>query len=245
LPTIPKRALVFNNQASETNFFGTIREVCAQNGITLDTIGYAVGNPSMNPEQYLGNYDNIFARGRAALESLATGAAVICCGAEGLGEMVTLQNLDWMRRNNFGLRVLSHPITNKILSAELKRYDAADAQKVSEEVRAAAGLTRTVDQIFSVYQSSLDEWAKSHPPDPAEDGLAFSYYLQDLADDFYRISIESSHALARANYLQVELDDIHGRTFWKAYVNVARISWLRRIYLWAIGPIRRRRVFRK
>ena len=240
LPAFPKRALVFDNQASETNVLSTIREFCVQNGITLDIIGYEAGNLSMNPEQQLGKYDLIFARGRAALESIATGAAVICCGTEGLGGMVTTHNLDWMKRNNFGIRVLSRPVSTELLTAELQHYDAADAKNVSEVVRSTAGLSQAFEEIFSVYRCAVEGWAGSASPDPVEDGLAFSNYLKSLADDYYRISHENHLMLARAGQLQAELDDIHSRSFWKAYVRVARVSWLRQIYLWATAPFRRR-----
>ena len=154
--------------------------------------------------------------------------------------MVTTQNLDWMKRNNFGIRVLSHPISSETLSAELRCYDAADARKVSEAVRSTAGLSEAVDQILSVYQCVLDEWAKDGRPDPVEDGRAFSADLKGIANDFYRVTIENNLALNQANQLQAELDDIHGRAFWKAYVSVARVAWLRRFYLWVTAPFRRR-----
>ena len=69
LPAAPKRALVFDNRVSETNVLRIIREVCAQNGIPLEVVGYEAGSPSMHPEQLLGSYDLIFACGRSALES--------------------------------------------------------------------------------------------------------------------------------------------------------------------------------
>jgi hypothetical protein len=143
LPCIPKRALVFNNRISEANILGIVREACARHGIVMDAIGYESNNPSFNPEAQLGNYDIIFAVGRAAFESIAVGAAVICCSLEGAGQMVTTQNLEWLRNNNFGIRVLNQPLTVDILSAEIKRYDPSDALTVSQRVRVTSGQTRS------------------------------------------------------------------------------------------------------
>jgi hypothetical protein len=245
LPASPKRALVFSNQVNETNSLGVIRESCTHSGIVVDVIGYGSGNPSFNPEAQLGNYDIIFARGRAALESLAIGAAVICCDQEGVSQMVTTQNLEWLRRNNFGIRVLNRPITAEILSAEIQRYNPADAFKVSQKVRATAGLTEAVDQILNAYNNALDGWAKNRQQDPAGESLAFSTYLKGISEDFYQASIDRSMAIERANYLQGELDNLRSRLTWRLYERVTRLTFVRNLYFWLISAFRRWRSRRK
>jgi len=231
LPVTPKRALVFSNQVNDTNSLGVVRESCAHSSMVVDVIGYGSGNPSFNPEAQLGNYDIIFARGRAALESLAIGAAVICCDLEGVSQMVTMQNLEWLRRNNFGIRVLNRPITAEILYAEIQRYDPADAIKVSQKVRETAGLTEAVDQILGVYNTILDGWVKNRQQDPAGDSLAFSNYLKGISEDFYQASVDRNNALERARYLQGEIDNIRNRFTWRLYERVVRITALRNLYL--------------
>ena len=230
LPVIPKRALVFNNRVNEANILGIIREACAHNGIVVETMGYGSGNPSFYPEAKLGDYDIIFAVGRAALEGLAIGAAVICCGLEGTSQMVTTQNLEWHRRNNFGIRVLSRPLTIEILSAEIQHYDSLDALKVSQEVRATAGLTGMIDQILGVYTNTLDSWEKNHLQDPAAESLAFSNYLKGISDKVYQTIAESNLAHAELDFIEGGLSGIFQR--------VKRISFVRNLFVLLLIPIR-------
>ncbi len=227
LPAVPNRALVFNSQANEANILGIIREACSENGIVVNAIGYGSGNPAHYPERQLGNYDIIFAVGRAALEGLTIGAAVICCGLEGLGQMVTTQNLEWLRRNNFGIRVLNLPVTVDFLSAEIKHYDPLDALKVSREIRATAGLNGMVDQILGVYATTLNTWAKNHRQDSVAESLAFSVYLKEISDK-----------VDQARILQNELGSIKKSLTWRLYQKVHRISVVHNLYSMLITVIR-------
>jgi hypothetical protein len=238
LPAIPNRALVFNSYANEANILGIAREACSQNGIAVDAIGYGNGNPSFYPETQLGNYDIIFAVGRAALEGLAIGAAVICCGLEGSSQMVTTQNLEWLRRNNFGIRVLSLPLAADFLSAEIKHYDPLDALKVSQEIRATAGLSGMVDQILSVYTNTLNIWAKNHPQDSILESLAFSTYLKGISDKVDQAIAERNLEHDRTRLLQDELDSIRGSLTWRLYQKVHRISFVHNLYGTLITHIR-------
>jgi hypothetical protein len=238
LPAIPKRALVFNSQANEANILGVVRKACAQNGMDMDAIGYGSGNPSFYPETQLDDYDIIFAVGRAALESLAIGAAVICCGAEGLSQMVTTQNLKWLRRNNFGIRILNLPLTTDSLSAEIKHYDPLDALKVSQEVRATAGLSGMVDQILDVYATTLNSWAKNHRQDPVAESLAFSTYLKGISNKVDQAIAENNRLHDRVMILQDELDTIKYDLIWRLYQKVRRILFVHNFYAMLITRIR-------
>ena len=62
-----------------------LRDACRESGITLDVIGLGSGRGCAAPETVLGDYDLVLAKGRAALEALAIGTAVIVCDAAGLG----------------------------------------------------------------------------------------------------------------------------------------------------------------
>lgn len=178
LPPVPRRALIFSNNAAEHNYVGIVREACARHGLALDVVGSANGNPSSRPEALLGNYDIVFARGRAALESLAVGTAVVCCDVEGAGPMVTADNLEWLRRNNFGLRILRNSTTVEGLSYEIARYDPAEAARVSQAIRAEAGLTAAVERIVEVYRAARAAWAGTDQHDSAAESAAVSTYLR-------------------------------------------------------------------
>ena len=188
LPPSPGRALVFHNKVATSNILEVIREACSRRGVKLDVIGSWSGKPTEHPETLLGKYDIIFGLGRSALEGMATGAAVICCGPEGAGEMVTTQNFDRLRRQNFGLRALDKPLTVETLQEQIGRYDAPDALKISQKVREAAGLHNMVDQVLEVYGSVLERWAAQPVQDREAENLAYSAYLRSITDKFYRES---------------------------------------------------------
>ncbi|MFY9826069.1 MAG: glycosyltransferase family 4 protein, partial [Thermoanaerobaculia bacterium] len=65
LPAVPRRALVFSNQASEANYLPVVREACSRLGLELDVAGVAAGRPAARPEALLSGFDVVFAKGRA------------------------------------------------------------------------------------------------------------------------------------------------------------------------------------
>ncbi len=181
LPARPAKALIFSNYASEANYVGIIRERCELRGIRLDVAGYASGSHCATPGLLLGDYDLVFARGRSAIESLAIGTAVICCDHEGMGEMVTPQNLDHLRRNNFGLRVLDRPLRADQLDEQIDRYDPESASKASALIRASAGLDLASAHIVECYRMVLDQWHASETRRNEPDGPALARYLRQTS----------------------------------------------------------------
>ncbi len=65
LPDQPKRALVFSNTASEQTHLAAVRAACTEANIALDVIGAGSGNSLARPEEALGNYDLVFAKGKS------------------------------------------------------------------------------------------------------------------------------------------------------------------------------------
>ena len=174
LPLRPRRALVFSNVASSDS----IEAACSRRGIALDVVGRAAGNTTDHPEEILGDYDLVFGKARCALEAAATGAAVVVCDAAGLAGMITTRDLDAMRQLNFGARLLQRPITEETIGAEIDRYDAGDAAKVSDAIRATAGVDLLAEQFIEMY----DELRSI---ETVEDDLAES--LSHLAKDIQLI----------------------------------------------------------
>jgi glycosyltransferase involved in cell wall biosynthesis len=180
LPSRPGRALVFSNSASaRAPFYTAIAEVCASAGIALDVAGSASGNALARPQDALGDYDLVFAKGRAALEAAAVGAAVVLCDVAGAGPMVTSGNFRELRPLNFGMRALRSPATVPVLARELARYDASDAAVVSRLVRESSAHAAFVDEMIELYEDVIAEHA-STVPDPAADQRAAALYLQRL-----------------------------------------------------------------
>jgi hypothetical protein len=186
LPPRPRRALVFSNNAREHIYVWAVREACARAGIALEVVGAGVGAMCEKPEELLGRYDLVFAKGRCALEAAAVGAAVVLCDAVGVGPMVTSGELDRLRPLNFGRRALSRPVDPEVVGREIARYDAEDAAEVSRRIRATAGRDAVVDEIATLYQEVLAEHAGRGGRDRAA-GSRAAAYLQVLAWQVLRL----------------------------------------------------------
>ena len=177
LPPEPRRALVFSNYANPFTHTHPVRAACARANISVDVVGSAAGTSTDSPESMLGGYDLVFAKGKSALEALAVGAAVILCDATGSGPLVTADEFERLRRLNFGIRALQSPLTEDVLAAQIARYDAGEAARVSQLVRASAGLEGMLDELISLYEEVLEEHAGEPPCDPAEELRATAAYL--------------------------------------------------------------------
>ena len=130
LPAVPKHALAFGNSFSERVNLPMLREACRRMDITLDAAGAGVGQPEVHPGKRLAEYDLVFAYGRAAIEAMAVGAAVILCDAQRMGQMVTVETFPTRRRLNFGLRALSRSL-DRHPRGRILRYDCEDASALS------------------------------------------------------------------------------------------------------------------
>lgn len=186
LPERPRRALVFSNHATENGNLPAIRQACASAHIDLDVVGTGVGNPTDCPEEVLLDYDLVFAKGRAALEALAVGTAVILADAVGVGPMVTTANMKTLRPLNFGIRALQNPINSNSFVKEIARYDACDAMEVSSWVRQVASIEDAVDQLIELYQETLEEHRQTEPAQHATELRAVYNYLHHWVPNLTR-----------------------------------------------------------
>ena len=184
LPARPARALVFSNGAKETTHLGAVREACRRRDLTLDVIGSDAGNVATRPQDVLGQYDIVFAKARCALEAMAVGSAVVLCDIKGAGPMVTANELDGLRRLNFGIRTLREQIDADVLEKEIARYDPADAATVSQRIRSSAGREAAIDQIVALYEEVISEFDTGGPRYPDAEGRAEAAYLRDLNRHF-------------------------------------------------------------
>ncbi|MBI2358502.1 MAG: glycosyltransferase [Deltaproteobacteria bacterium] len=191
LPERPKRALVFSNQASERTHLSATRQACSQASITLDIIGASTGTSVTHPEEVLGHYDLVFAKGKSALEALSVGAAVILCDAAGAGPMVTTAELERLRRLNFGIRALQKPVRADVLAEEISRYNAEDSQEVSRKIRASAGLETALDELIALYDEVTEEYKSTGPIDPEAEERAAASYIHQLAVKNQRLQSEN------------------------------------------------------
>ena len=202
LPPRPARALVFSNYASEADLLPAVREACRRTGLELAVVGEAAGNPASRPEDLLGGFDVVFAKARCALEALAVGAAVVLCHGGSMGPLVTAADFDRLRSLNFGRRAIDRRLTVEGLVAEIRRYDAADAARVAERVRAEASLEGMLDRLVALYEE-----ARAIPlaAGAGTEAAATASYLRRWAPQFHEL--RAAHRQAREQAVQlVELD---------------------------------------
>jgi Glycosyltransferase Family 4 len=189
LPATPRRAAVLCNHTKENDHLRAAREACARRGLTLDIYGAGVGKTCQRPEEVLRDYDVVFAKGRAALEAAAVGAAVVIYWWRRLGPAVNAGNLEKLRANGFGLRSMSAQLTpeefGRRIEQALAEYDAADAAEVSRRVRAGAGRDAAVEELLSLYETVIAEYATT-PPARELEGPAAAAHLRAISTGFRR-----------------------------------------------------------
>jgi hypothetical protein len=206
LPSAPTRALVFSNYATEDGFLSAVRQACARAGIEVDALGAGVGNNCARPEDVLGRYDLVFAKSRAAMEAMATGAAVVLCDRVGAGGMVTAAEFERLRRLNFGIRCLVNPNSPEVLLREIGRYDPADATEVCRLIRTTAGREVVLDQVESLYREVLSIHAARPQTGRQVEARAAAAYLRSVSPVFQQTA--QKHLWADCERLRAECDQL-------------------------------------
>lgn len=186
LPTRPRRALAFGNYTHDGEHLAALRGACTKLGIELDVIGERMNNAVARPEEVLKEYDVVFAKGRAALEAVAVGAAVVVySGVRFLGPMVRADEVERLLPLNFGVRVMSEELAPAELAAraerELGRYDPEDAAKASALVRARAGHAAAMRAVLELCEEVVAEYEETRGGlDARLEGPAAAAYLERL-----------------------------------------------------------------
>jgi len=190
LPPRPKRALVFSNYAEPGGYIEMIREACRQSGIDLEVAGRGCGRVIARPEELLAGADLVFAKGRAALEAMAVGCAVVLADIVGCGPLVTLREFEPMRSRNFGIRLLREFHSVDWYRSQIAAYDAVEAGRVSARVRQEAGLDQAVDHLLEIYEGVIadDKSSGSRQAEDLEVHRAAARHLSSVAGRFKRSS---------------------------------------------------------
>jgi hypothetical protein len=163
LPQKPRRALVFSNYATSDTYLPAAIEACRQANLDLDVAGEGGGNPVVHPETILGQYDIVFAKGKAAMEAMAVGDAVVLCDFGGVGPMVTSGDFARLREMNFGFQSLTEKHTAENLLRQIHRYDPADALAVRDLLRTTSGLDHAVSDMVAIYTEVISEYKSRRP----------------------------------------------------------------------------------
>ncbi len=210
LPARPRRALIFSNYAvSGRGWVDAVAAACASLGLPLDVVGGGWGNSTDRPEQVLLEADLVFAKARAAMEAMATGAGVILCDEAGIGPFVTPANFDELRDGNFGMAVLRTPHDVGLVATAIERYDSEAATAVTERVRNELGRDAIVPRLLRFYEEAIED-AQRKPVDEQLAAEAMANYLYQLnrLDPVPKQEIARAEALARE---RLELDRARNR----------------------------------
>ncbi|TCS10448.1 glycosyltransferase [Caulobacter sp. BK020] len=151
-PDKPRRALAF---AKNHGHLEAIQAACAQRGIIVDAVGAAVDRLTDAPEALLPRYDLVFCSALTAIEAMAALRPVIVCDGRGLAGFATEERYAGWRRENFGLRTLSRPVTVEALLDEIDAYDAVGAVALGERVRREANLQAWAESYVSLYRRAI------------------------------------------------------------------------------------------
>ncbi len=135
-----------------------MRAAANKAGLSLDELGPAVGRVVDDLHNRLATYDLVFTSGRMALEALAVGCAVVLCDGEGRAGLVTSDQVDSWRRDNFGRQIMTRSPTAAALLAEIARYDAADAAAVGARIRGTAALSAHLLRVEDIYRDIVANW---------------------------------------------------------------------------------------
>ncbi|HEU4713968.1 MAG TPA: glycosyltransferase family 4 protein [Pyrinomonadaceae bacterium] len=184
LPSRPTRAAILCNHTKENEHLQAARDACGRHGLTLDVYGAGVGTTCERPEEMLRDYDVVFAKGRAALEAAAVGAAVVVYWWRRVGPMVKACDLERLRVDSFGVRSMSPQLTptefGNAIDCALQDYDATDAAEVSQRVRQSAGRDSAINELLKVYEEVIAEH-ESAPADREGEAHAAAAYVRNLS----------------------------------------------------------------
>ena len=174
-PPVPRRALAF---AKNHGHLAAIREACAQRGIEVDAVGVGAGGVTASPELAMPGYDLVFASAMTSLEAMACLRPVIVCDGRGFAGMATSARYEAWRRENFGLRLFSRPVTVEAILSALDEYDPQDAVAVGERVRQEAGLAPWAERYEALYRRVITQAVERPPIAPDDQALALALHLQ-------------------------------------------------------------------
>lgn len=180
LPEWPERAAIFSNYVRPGSpYFRSVSTACARLGIELDVIGSGFGTATNQPAPTLAGYDLVFAQGRSAIEAIAVGSAVIVASSRAFGPLVRPENYHELRRFNFGIRALEHPVDAEHIVNEIRTYNPNAAAEVTVRLREEADLRSSADDLMQIYEQAVADHQRE-PTDHHAERLALAAELGRL-----------------------------------------------------------------
>jgi hypothetical protein len=202
----PRAALAFGKAAD----LPELRTACMTMGIAFEAIGGTMNHGFVHAEQELVKVDLVFASARSALEALCCGCAVVVCDRRGMFGLVTMDNFELLRANNFGLRILRETVTIEKCVESVARYDADDSYAVCQRARTACDLENSLDAFEAFYDEVLSgarrpQWEDAKR-DEAVAGFLHAYLPRRPGDARWPWLAEREHLLEQLKSLEQQLN---------------------------------------
>ncbi len=155
LPIKPLSCLVYSKYP---NIDQVIVPVCKRLGLKVDVAGSGFEESVIAPQNILNKYDIVFASGMSAIESLASGAAVVVCDGRGAFGMITTSNYQYVQEYNFGLKILESELSPEFVENNINKYNREDAELVSKLVRQESQWRNKIVVWEKIYLNAINEF---------------------------------------------------------------------------------------
>ena len=178
------RTLIYGNY--EPKELVSIREVCHEMGAVCDEIGeWSVAGNRSNPQDFLPNYDLVFAYGRSAIEAIFCGCEVIMTHETGTGDLVTDINFASLRARGFGFTTCQNVIGKQGIKTLLETVDqlrTIGGASLDDVNRQLLDSEQYLARLESIYYEAIAEWHGSHEgcDTSLADSIALSKYLAKI-----------------------------------------------------------------
>ncbi len=196
----PGRAVLFGQSGFYPHELEMLEQACADNGLALDKVGYAYGNPRPRPEYFLPDYDIAFAVGRSALEAMASGCAVIPIVPQLAGARITEDSLETWAASNYSPRYFTGAdrFDSAWMAQQLQSWDPEDIAAVTQQVRQDFTLERAIDRLERLYEEAVQA------PYDAGSQAAFASYLEWMAREADGLWAQTATAQNELDKLRAE-----------------------------------------
>lgn len=165
-----------------------------------------MGQSIRHPEEILNKYDVVFGKAKAAMEALATGAAVVVCDFRGLGGIVQSENYAHFRKFNFGMKTMTQTISVENIKRELRKFNYEDNRNLAIRISEEASLDKYTDKIIQIYQNAISDDQPLSAEEQYEDERVINEY-QSMKTALYQNKINAH--LHHINKLNKRIDDLN------------------------------------
>ncbi len=206
---LKKVLVIMNNFDKET--YNIIKSACKKLNIGMELIGKTI-KCVWNVEYHINNADLVIALGRSAIESMSCGRAVIVYGNSsgviGGDGIITGENIDELKQNNFSGRRYKNIITKENLVNEFLKYNPKMGTNNRKMVQECFNIKDRIDELLKIYKDSLAS--------PSPDKLFIPE--RELA---YLIKTQHTEILVR------EIQQIISSKSWKI---TAPLRWIKQLF---------------